>query len=320
MRTRIDGLLIVDKPKKISSFGVVQEIKHRFGLKKVGHIGTLDPFATGVLPIAVNEGTKLVPFLMDEPKEYEAILKLGEETTTDDLTGKVIRQTPWEWIKREDILLVFRHFLGKIKQIPPMFSAIKLKGKPLYRLARKGIEVEREERMVEIFSLQVQEIDLPLVRFHVSCSKGTYIRTLAKDIGRRLGCGAHLVSLRRTRSGPFTLEKAILLEELKRINQIEELKPLLISPREALTALPEVVVEEEIVQKVRFGQVVTSFDLSCQNLPFLQEGGWIKMSSPAIGLVAILKTEKWGKAKEENDSKTFTFRPLRIFHSGEKYV
>lgn len=320
MRTRIDGLLIVDKPKRVSSFGVVKEIKHRFGLKKVGHIGTLDPFATGVLPIALNEGTKLVPFLMEEPKEYEAILKLGEETTTEDLTGEVINQNSWEGIKQEEILSVFQHFLGKIKQKPPMFSAIKLKGKPLYQLARKGMEVEREERVVEIFNLQVQEINLPFVRFYVSCSKGTYIRTLAKDIGQRLGCGAHLISLRRTRSGTFTLEQAVSWEELKKINYIEELRPWLISLTEALPTLPEVVVEEKIAQQVRFGQEVTSSDLSIQNLPFLQEGGWVKMSSQARGLVAILKAEKWRKAKEEKDSKTFTFRPLRIFHFGEKYA
>ncbi len=320
MRTRVDGLLIVDKPEGISSFGVVKEIKDRFGLKKVGHIGTLDPFATGVLPIVINEGTKLAPFLMEEPKEYEAILKLGEETTTDDLTGEVIRRNPWESINLKSIPSVFQHFLGKIKQTPPMFSAIKFKGKPLYRLARKGMEVEREERMVEIFNLQVQEIALPLVRFHVSCSKGTYIRTLAKDIGKKIGCGAHLVFLRRTRSGTFTLEQAISWEELKKVNQIEELRPRLISPKEALPALPEVVVEEKIARKVRFGQEVTLFDLPDQVLPFLQEGRWFKMSSPGAGLVAILRSEKRGKRMDGKDPKAFIFRPLRIFHFEEKYA
>jgi len=319
MQARIDGLLIVDKPEGLSSFGVVKAIRHRFGLKKVGHIGTLDPFATGVLPLVINEGTKLAPFLMEEPKEYEAILKLGEETTTDDLTGEVINQNPWEGVREEALLSAFQLFLGKIKQKPPMFSAIKLRGKPLYRLARKGMEVEREERMVEIFSLQVQEINLPFVRFHVSCSKGTYIRTLAKDIGRRLGCGAHLVSLRRTRSGTFTLEQAIGWEELKKINQIEGLRPWFISPKEALPALPEVVVEEKIAQRVRFGQEVTLFDLSGQTLPLLQEGKWFKMSSPEAGLVAILKTERRGR-KDEKGPEAFAFRPVRIFHFDEKYA
>ncbi len=317
---RIDGLLVVDKPEGISSFGVVKEIKYRFKFKKVGHIGTLDPFATGVLPIAINEGTKLAPFLKEEPKQYEAILKLGEETTTDDLTGKVICQNPWEEVKPEKVLSVFPLFLGKIKQKPPMFSAIKLRGKPLYKLARKGIEVEREERMVEIFSLEVKETSLPLVRFNVSCSKGTYIRSLAKDIGQKIGCGAHLISLRRTQSGTFTIKQAISWEELKRINKIDELLPWLISPREALPALPEVVVEEKIARKVRFGKTLTPFDLPYHTLRFIQEGEWFKMSSPGSGLVAILRAEKGEKKVDENDLKNFVFRPLRIFHFDEKYA
>ncbi len=320
MGMRIDGVLVVDKPGGISSFGVVKEIKHRFRLKKVGHIGTLDPFATGVLPIVINEGTKLAPFLTEEPKQYEAILKLGEETTTDDPTGEVVHKSPWEEVTPEEILSVFQHFLGKIRQKPPMFSAIKIKGKPLYRLARKGIEVEREERVVEIFSLEVQKIALPLVQFQVSCSKGTYIRSLAKDVGQRIGCGAHLVSLRRTRSGTFTLTQAIPWEALKKINQIEELQSWLISPREALSTMPEVVVEESIARKVRFGQGVTLYDLFGQTLPAFQEGGWLKMSSPGTGLVAILRTERKREKIDGNDSKTLIFRPLRIFHFDEKYA
>ena len=206
---RIDGLLIIDKPEGMTSLEVVREVKQHLGVKRAGHIGTLDPFATGVLPIALDEGTKLIPFITDEPKEYEATLKLGEETTTDDLTGKVTASTPWESVSHDIIHSAFGTFRGKIRQIPPMFSAIKIEGRPLYRWARKGVEVERREREVEIFSLQVEEICLPQVQFKVSCSKGTYIRSLARDIGREIGCGAHLLQLRRVRSGPFILQQTI---------------------------------------------------------------------------------------------------------------
>ena len=164
----IDGILVVDKPQGITSLAVAKEIKRRFGVKKAGHIGTLDPFATGVLPIVINEGTKLVPFLGEGPKEYEATLQLGEERTTDDWTGRVVMSRPWEGVQPEKIEAVIGTFLGKIRQTPPMFSAVKIDGRPLYRLARKGIEVERKEREVEIYGIHMEGIDLPLVRFKVS--------------------------------------------------------------------------------------------------------------------------------------------------------
>src|SRR5512136_1542356 len=141
MNKNMDGILIVDKPEGITSLDVAREMKRRFGVKKAGHVGTLDPFATGVLPIVINEGTKLVPFLGEGPKEYEVTLKLGEETTTDDWTGQVVTSRPWEGVQPEKIEAVIGTFLGKIRQMPPMFSAVKIAGRPLYRLARKGIEV-----------------------------------------------------------------------------------------------------------------------------------------------------------------------------------
>lgn len=171
MKAEIDGLLIVDKPEGITSAGVVREVKRRFFVKKVGHLGTLDPFATGVLPVVLNEGTKLVPFLEDEPKEYEAMLKLGEETTTDDPTGEVVFKRPWDGISPETVHAVFQTFVGKIQQIPPMFSAIKIQGRRLYRLARKGVEVERKEREIKILDLQVEAIALPHVLFKVILSE-----------------------------------------------------------------------------------------------------------------------------------------------------
>jgi tRNA pseudouridine55 synthase len=315
MGTQIDGLFIVDKPDGITSLGVVKEVKRRFGLKRAGHIGTLDPFATGVLPIAINEGTKLVPFLEEEPKEYEAIMKLGEETTTGDMTGKVVFGKLWEEVTPGKIYAIFHIFSGKIQQIPPMFSAIKVQGRPLYRLARKGIEVERKEREVEIFSIQIKKIALPLVYFRVSCSKGTYIRTLARDIGRKLGCGAHLISLRRVRSGPFTLEQAVSWGKIKDLSRPEHLSPWLISMKEALPGFPEVIGDERLVKKVRFGKEMVVRDLSSQALPAFEKGEWLKMFSPEEELVAILKSEVKGADIQQTSPEVVAFRPLRVFHS-----
>jgi tRNA pseudouridine55 synthase len=313
MGMKVDGLLIVDKPEGMTSLEVVKEVKRRFRVRKAGHIGTLDPFATGVLPIVINEGTKLVPFLEKEPKEYEAIMKLGEETTTDDLTGKVGLRRAWEHVTPELIHTVFQNFLGRLRQIPSMFSAVKVHGKPLYRLARKGIEVERKEREVEIFNIQIEEINLPQVRFKVSCSEGTYIRTLGKDIGKKIGCGAHLLSLRRIRSGSFTLEQTIPWERLKDFSEVEDLRPWLISLKEALPGLPEVIGDERLVKKLRFGKGMVVRDLSFHTLPAFEKGQWLKMTSPEKGLVAILQSEVKGSDIHRADPELVAFRPLRVF-------
>jgi tRNA pseudouridine55 synthase len=198
-------------------------------------------------------------------------------------------------------------------QTPPMFSAIKIQGKPLYRLARRGIEVERKEREVEIYSIQTKEIKLPLVRFNVSCSKGTYVRALGRDIGRRLGCGAHLLCLRRVRSGPFTLEQAISWETLTNLSMAESLRPWLISLRAALPNLPEVVGNKGLVKKVRFGKEMMVQDLSPHALPAFEKGDWLRLSSPEEGLVAILKSEVKGADILQANPEGVALRPLRVF-------
>jgi tRNA pseudouridine55 synthase len=317
--TGIDGLLIVDKPEGITSMGVVREVKRRFGIKKVGHIGTLDPFATGVLPVVMNEGTKVVPFLEEEPKEYEAILKLGEETTTDDWTGEVISRQPWEGTLPETVHEAFRAFLGKIHQIPPMFSAIKVQGQPLYRLARKGIEIERKEREVTIFDLRVNTILLPNVAFRVSCSKGTYIRTLARDLGKKIGCGAHLLRLRRVRSGPFTLDRSISWETLQTLSASDDLGSWVITLKEALKRLPEVIGNDRLVRKVRVGQGMVVRDLSTRDLPAFEKGACLQMTSSEGGLVAILKSVIRDTDVGAVDPETVAFRPLRVFRTEDRF-
>ena len=320
MRMGINGLLIVDKPEGITSLSVVKEVKRRFHIKKAGHIGTLDPFATGVLPIVINEGTKLVPFLREEPKEYEAVLKLGEETATDDLTGEVFQRKEWEGISSGMIHEVFQTFQGRIQQIPSMFSAIKVQGKPLYQLARKGIEVYRKEREVEILDIQVQDIVLPQVRFNVSCSKGTYIRTLGRDIGRKLGCGAHLIHLRRIRSGSFTIKQAIPWKSLKDLSEGDDLSPWFISLGEALTGLPEMIGDKYLVKMVRDGKGMAARDLSAQSLPPFEKGEWLKMSSPEDGLVAILRSEVKDTDIRVMSPEVIALRALRVFHPNGRLV
>ena len=313
MNKNVDGILIVDKPEGITSLDVAREMKRRFAVKKAGHVGTLDPFATGVLPIVINEGTKLVPFLGEGPKEYEVTLKLGEETTTDDWTGQVVTSRSWEGVLPEEIEAVVGTFLGKIRQIPPMFSAVKIAGRPLYRLARKGIEVERKERDAEIYELRTEGIDLPLVRLKVSCSKGTYIRALGRDIGRKIGCGAHLLRLRRTRSGPFTLGEAISWERIREHTDPGLLSPWLISLKAALPSLPEVVGDEHFVRKVRLGRKMMVQDLSLQNLPTFEKGEYLKICSLEEELVAVLRSEMRGADIRRANPEAVAFRPLRIF-------
>ena len=317
--TGIDGLLIVDKPEGITSMGVVREVKRRFGIKKVGHIGTLDPFATGVLPVVMNEGTKVVPFLEEEPKEYEATLKLGEETTTDDWTGEVVSRQPWEGTFPETVHEAFRGFLGRIHQTPPMFSAIKVQGRPLYRLARKGIEIERKEREITIFELSINAIRLPHVDFKVSCSKGTYIRTLAKDLGKKIGCGAHLLRLRRIRSGPFTLDRSISWETLQTLSKSADLGPWVITLKEALKGLPEVIGNERLVRKVRVGQEMVVRDLSSRDLPAFEKGVCLQMTSSEGGLVAIVKSVIRDTDVGGADPETVAFRPLRVFRAENRF-
>jgi tRNA pseudouridine55 synthase len=226
---------------------------------------------------------------------------------------------PWEGVQPEKVEALIHTFLGKIRQTPPMFSAIKMQGKPLYRLARKGIEVERKEREVEIYNIQMKEIELPLVHFKVSCSKGTYIRTLGRDIGRKIGCGAHLLRLRRIRSGPFTLGQAITWERLKDLSKPDALHSWLISLSAALPSLPEMIGDEQLVKKVRFGKEMIVQDLSPQTLPAFEKGQWLKMSSPQEGLVAILKSEVKGADIPWADPEVVALRPLRVFQPQKRY-
>lgn len=253
MPLSMNGFIVIDKPAGLSSHDVVNRVRRIIGTRKVGHTGTLDPFATGVLPIAVNEGTKAIPFLDEGLKRYDAVMRLGVVTDTLDITGKVLCEADWATISRESFLVALDNFTGQINQMPPMYSAIKINGQPLYKLARQGREVERSTRSVEIHSLELLEFSPPLVGLRVVCSRGTYIRSLADDIGADLGCGACLQELRRTGSGPFDLGSAVSLENLEIAGQQMVLQDLIVSPQVALGHLPDIPLSADGVYKVRRG-------------------------------------------------------------------
>lgn len=250
----INGFVVIDKPAGITSHDVVSRVRRILGTRKVGHTGTLDPFATGVLPIAVNDGTKAIPFLDEGSKTYEALLRLGVTTDTLDMTGSVLSESDPYHITREKFVSSLAGFTGVISQIPPMYSAIKQNGQPLYKLARQGVEVERKARTVEIFSLQLLSFELPFVSLRVTCSRGTYVRTLADDIGRQLGCGAALQELRRTASGPFIIDAACTLEVLVRTVSEGRAASLCIPPLESLGHLPDIRLTGEGLAKISFGR------------------------------------------------------------------
>ena len=225
----MDGVIIIDKPAGKTSHDVVSEVKKILGVKKAGHTGTLDPMATGVLPVCLNEATKLAGFLTGEDKEYLATMLLGVKTDTLDIEGKIISQSD-NFVTEEEIRAAMAQMVGTIKQVPPAYSAVKYCGKPLYKWARKGVFLEMEPREVKIHSIVIEDISFPRVTFRVVCSKGTYIRTLCSDIGDLLGLGACLCSLRRLRSGFFSEEMAVSLNNYedndKKNKLLEKILPM----------------------------------------------------------------------------------------------
>ena len=208
------GVLIVNKPDGWTSHDVVMRVRAVFGIQKVGHAGTLDPHATGVLPILIGKGTKIAQYLLDWDKEYLAVLQLGQKTDTQDAWGALLEDLPCHALSEDAVRAAFKHFHGTIQQVPPMYSAVKIGGQPLYKKARKGQTVERQAKAVVIHDLEIQRMALPEVSFRVACSKGTYVRTLCEDIGDRLGVGGHLKWLQRSRVGPLHLDQAINMESL----------------------------------------------------------------------------------------------------------
>jgi len=251
-RIPVHGVLLLDKARDISSNDALVAVKRLLNAEKAGHTGTLDPFATGLLPLCFGEATKFAQDLLDADKIYEALLHLGVTTTSADSEGEVLERQPVD-IQREQIEALLPQFMGELKQIPPMYSALKRDGKPLYEYARAGITLEREARAITIHTLNILDYQSPFLRLHVSCSKGTYIRTLGEDIGRALGCGAHLSELRRIAVANLQVSEAITyaaLSEDAEINRQQHLKPV----DALITSCPKIILNEQLATRFMHGQ------------------------------------------------------------------
>ena len=266
-RQELSGIIVVDKPPNITSARVVADVKRMLDARKVGHAGTLDPFAEGVLICCINDATRLARFLLSGNKTYEATLKLGVETDTQDLTGTVTAVNTVLDFSEQMIASAVKKFEGLIEQKPPVFSALKHKGTPLYKLARQGTPVQKPARRVQISKIKITGVKLPLVHFEVSCSAGTYVRTLCSDIGQQLGCGGHLLALKRTESSGFKIQQAISMSQLEKQVLTGDSTRYLISMTGALGDMPTCIADQNLMRKIRHGQKITKTDLDFDRLP-----------------------------------------------------
>ncbi|MFO7592669.1 MAG: tRNA pseudouridine(55) synthase TruB [Pseudomonadota bacterium] len=278
---KVNGILLLDKPVGITSNAALQEVKRLFYAAKAGHTGNLDPLASGMLPICLGEATKLSAYLLDADKVYIGGCKLGVRTTTADAEGEILETREVPALTEAQIDEVLERFRGEIEQIPPMHSAIKQNGQPLYKLARQGIEVERKPRRVTIYELKLTQLEGDELELYIHCSKGTYIRTLVEDLGEALGCGAHLSRLRRTRVGPFQEEGMVTLDTLREEAEegTESLDRFLLPLDHALGDYPEVKLSESSLFYVRQGQAVQVAQAPTE--------GWVRLFDSAGGFVGV---------------------------------
>lgn len=259
MHQQVNGILLLDKPSGMTSNSALQQVKRLFKAKKAGHTGSLDPIATGMLPVCFGEATKFSQFLLESDKTYQVMAKLGVQTTTGDSEGAIIATKPTAHINRDQIETAILPFLGEIEQIPPMFSAIKYHGKPLYELARKGIEVSRSPRQIKIFSLKLEAFVGDQFTFQVHCSKGTYIRTLVEDIAFSLGCGAHVIELRRLTVKPYGNAAMYTMQHLAHLAEeagMDALYSSLLPVESAVECYPAVKLSTASAFYLRMGQPV----------------------------------------------------------------
>jgi len=282
------GIIAIHKPEGISSARVVARVKKALGAKKAGHTGTLDPFATGLLLCSINKGTRISRFFLNGHKRYIARICLGVETDTYDLTGKTIftaQKNVMNSLNNEDIEQAVKSFIGIQYQVPPIFSALKHKGQPLYKLARQGKKIQKPPRQIEIFDIRIKHIELPDIDMEVFCSPGTYIRSLAFDLGRVLGCGAHLSKLCRTQSSEFKLEDAIKLDALEKLEKMTA-EQRIIPLSDCLEFMPKIMAGKSIARKIKFGQKLLKNDF---DIPLAKPGQSIRVLDDNNDLLAIIQ-------------------------------
>ncbi len=281
------GVINLDKPQGITSHDAVEKVRKSLGIRKAGHAGTLDPIATGVLLVCTGEATKITRFLSDLDKEYAVVVKLGEKTDTYDAEGVVTEKVEGFSLEKEDVDRILPKFTGVIEQVPPMYSAVKVGGRPLYKFARKGITVEREKRVVTVHEIRITRFSLPFLEMRISCSKGTYIRSLCHDLGEVLGIGAHIAGLKRTRIGSFRVEDSVSLGVLEGLlggqRQEGSLPPGLSSIDAALAHLKDLLLSETDFSRGRNG-----LPFRCPENSFLSEE-FVRLKDPSGRLFAIGK-------------------------------
>lgn len=290
----VSGVLVVDKPIGLTSHDVVQIIRRGTGIRRAGHTGTLDPRASGVLVVLIGPAVRLSEYVAASDKRYQATIRLGSSTDTYDSEGSVTETNSWENISEEEFDRVLQKFVGEIEQVPPPYSAVKVKGKKAYDLAREGEEVQLTPRIIQVYHLEVLEWAPPEVVIDVYCSSGTYVRSLANDLGKELGCGAHLIGLRRTKSGKFTLRDAIPLRKLQEAFENGTWYRHLIPAAEALAEWPMVELDADQVELVRHGHRVPGEPT---------EKDWARGVSQQGDLVALL----------EYDAEAREWQPRKVF-------
>lgn len=307
----LSGVLNINKPGGMTSHDVVDVARRLLKMRRVGHTGTLDPRATGVLPLCIGRATRIAQFLTQADKEYLITMRLGITTDTLDADGKVLSQTDHVAVDPDKLRDVLQRFVGEIQQVPPLFSAKKHRGERLYRLARRGEVVERQPITVWIHELTLLELDLPFVRFQVSCSKGTYARTLCDDIGRVLGCGAHLYALTRVRSGRFLLENALTLQQLEQIVVEGRIRDVLIPIGEALGHLPAVRVHPESSRGVVQGSGMVAGALLSFPLE-VEKGDLVRVLGYRRQLLSLAEVTVAGREFPAVDPRRIVLKPVRV--------
>lgn len=312
--SRMDGLINVLKPPGMTSHDVILHLRRLFGIQRIGHTGTLDPGAAGVLPVCVGQGTKVAEFLMGHHKRYRGEMVLGIRTDTYDAGGKVLQREEPVSVDHGQLEKVFRSFVGEIRQVPPMISALHYRGKRLYQLAREGKTVKREARRVNVYSLEIlkveEDLSYPRILFEIFCSKGTYVRSICAEIGEKLGCGAYLSFLVRTASGPFKIEDALTLEEIEELWKKGD-HSFFLPVDYGLQEIPALTVKERAVKNVVNGTLLAPSGikgvLGNNNPPHL-----VRLYSPegiflAIGEYKVLAGGRW------------FYKPKKVFHFWKKY-
>jgi tRNA pseudouridine55 synthase len=281
------GIIVIDKPANISSAKAVAAVKRILRADKAGHTGTLDLFATGVLVCCINRATKLARFFLNGDKKYKAVLQLGVQTDTQDSSGKIVASSDRTGFSDQMIQAAIKKFEGTIEQLPPVYSALKHKGIPLYRHARRGNPIQKPPRRVHISYIQILEISMPLVSFEVFCSAGTYIRTLCSDIGLALGCGGHLKELRRIESSKFSIDESLALSELEKLACEGDTSKRMINMVDALRGMPAVVADQKLTQTIKQGKLIWNKDLN-PNTPCGSKR-FIKVVDTDNQLIAVMR-------------------------------